>query len=79
MAYTAVLGRGFCRGFMDGVSAPTVAFSPPKLDTRFDGRILEPTYVGPETDQDNLKRDFEKASGQVLKDAKAECPRQENG
>lgn len=78
MAYTAVLGRGFCRGVLDGVSAPTVAFSPPKLDTRFDSRILEPTYVGPEVDQDNLKRDFEKASGEVFKDAKAECPHQKD-
>ena len=52
----------------EGLAAPSYVFNPPRVRTKIDQSVIEPSYQPPCEDALNIQRDFEKALAQVRKD-----------
>lgn len=56
----------FCRGLLDGLTAPFRVFTP-----KFDEYLLDSSYVGNEADAENIRSDFEKVLGRARTEPKS--------
>lgn len=61
----------FCRGLLDGLTAPFRVFTPKPTAPKFDESLLESSYVGNEADAENIRSDFEKVLGRARTEPKS--------
>lgn len=66
------MNENFINGLISGLCAPAMAILPSEITTVVDASVLESSYRGPETDYENLKKDFEVAIGKAEKEIKNE-------
>ena len=58
---TTTFVTNFVKGVRNGLAAPFFALNPPRVRTKIDSRLFEPSYRPLSEDKSNIQSDFDKA------------------
>ena len=64
--------NSFLKGLRNGLTAPFLAFNPPRVRTKIAPQLLEPTYRPLSEDRTSIKSCFEKAMGKAVTELNSE-------